>query len=451
MMGDIFTLIITLILVYLHNSKKINNIEVLLFAYASQTFHLSIGLTITSFFLVVVYLGTQEIIFILKNGIKVRKALFPFVVLPIVSYALFLIIYVTQDIKIEIESNESFKLILNPIYYFLKFHVPFLLVANRLSRDEKMTLENFLNTVKKIAVFSIYLGFFQFLLHLILNNPLLDQIIGLKLKYRIGFIRSINFIRINALFYEPKGLGIFMALAFPILIKYKMKIYAALSVIIGLLTVSNLYQIGLVIGFICFGIFVNIKSIRIAFTKVFLIIISFFIVFQLLIVNIDIESFRNNDLIYYSLNRIKQRYNSNNPMSGNLVLGIPLQADLEGPVYNFLKDNPILFLSGYGAFNGIFIPNKYFEGTYAYYSRVDGNHKGHLDMGLAFWLFEFGLLSLIYLLIILTKNRKGFSVFLKKYYVFLLIFSVFFRIDYILVIVYLLKEDNPENYIKDKI
>jgi hypothetical protein len=251
---------------------------------------------------------------------------------------------------------------------------------------------------------------------------------------------SIFTLRVQAFFGEPKVFSAFISLCIPLFVKDRQYKLALLGVFFGILTASQTFWINLLAAVIIFMTVGTIYSARLKIAASLGIIIALFMV-----VNSSKDYFikmyaKNQHNAFYQLvfKRSVYRYDNEIWQKDNVVMGMPLQRDMELPVVDFLKDQPYLLLSGYGAGNSTFIPAQYFFGQANYENRVNGVGGHNLNMRWFYIFVEFGIFSLLCFLYILTQTKPGIPKFQSSYLAFIWVCFFFSQIDLFLIITALL-------------
>lgn len=430
---DIICFIFTIILVYLYQVDKKSLVEIIIFSFGLTSFHLSIGPTLNPFFFFSVYILFLEFNFILKNSIMLNKNKIFFIFLPIISIFIFYIQFIFNN-YFEINEEENFDVITNGLYFYIKYYIPLLAIANRLYREYnyKTKLE-FYSAIRFVALASSFIAILQLIVHMLIPGSVIETYLGMDIERYNYTFSNINFKRVNAFFYEPKYLAVFLSLSMPILLKEKEYLLVLLVIIVTLFTLSNIFFA--IILSIIFTFLSSLLSnrIRVVITLSLILLFGFFnFSKQILIFTYSNNYIKENLVLNLMLNRAVQRYNADNVNSATIFLGLPLQGDLEGPILNFFKDHLEYVITGYGPGNGNFVPNRYYINTTAYKDRVKDKINTHVDMGWFYWVFELGIIiSMIYFFLITNVSIKNrFDIY---YYSLLIISLMFFRIEILVI------------------
>jgi hypothetical protein len=451
-------LFITLAIILCYRFNKINAIESYILGFCTQGFYIEyIGPTISTLLLLTMYLAFEDIFLIIKNQFRFRIKLSNLLLisLPIASFLLCYSYFIFNDDIFQNKLDASYAMYF--IKYYLKNYLIFFAIGWRVSRDlHKYDIARFFVFLERMAIASCLIAILQLFFHAIFgyNSPviptshgdkgyLLDLIVGLK-SYSYTF-NNIPLTRPNAFFFEPKELAGFIALIIPYILYKKKYIKALFALFVGVLTSSSTFYIVLLIATINFALLNRIKYLRtIVLMNIFILIAFAFIITNSAEQLLDKYGTYSDKLIYKLL---LERSVTRLDTSMGMVLqdkrkdffGIPLQRDLELPVVNFMRDNPIVFLLGYGPGNARSVPNDYFLGTPSYEQRVEGKHLGHMNMGWLYYVSEMGIFCFIIYFVFLTKlNINGNSL---KYYAFIVSSLFVYRVDVLLVIIYVILSD----------
>lgn len=443
LISSCITIILSFLILLFYYTRKINIIEALLFSYACQSFFIIfIGPTISPFFFVTTFLFLGEICYIIiHRSLIFNKYILIIVCLPILSSILIFLLTLSG---IDIFGNKSVtyqSIVFNAGYFYIKIFLPTIFVAKRVYRESiTLSIEFLFSVIRKVAVISCYIALFQLLVSSITDNIYITRIIGIRpafLNNYFGSEGAFNATRISAFFNEPKNLSAYLGAAFPVVLMKRKYIQSSLVLIIGVLTIAQTFIIGIIIWGIVFLLMMTIKNVRINIVTGILVLMAFFLV---------ISSFKQTLFKYYVKNsenyfaklvlaRSFDRYDIEDVQESNEVLGLPLQRDMELPVFNFFSERPLLYLSGYGLRNGGFIPPNYYP-QHVYDYRVKGYLSYNINMRWFYYITEFGLIIFIVWFILLTRIPKVVTVFEKKYYAFLWLLLFFAEIELLLILVY---------------
>jgi hypothetical protein len=449
----IIAIIISAIILVQYELGYLSELQALLIGYVTQAYYIAfIGQTISTLFIVFIYLILIAFVRNLLTGTRlfISKSSLALLLLPIFSIVLCYWYYNLHDDILE--TSQGNPLLVNFSIYYVKFYLFLAGIAWIASRDKEYgTLDKMLTFASKLSIYSCWVALFQLFIHMSVgykteliptkhggNGYILDLILGLK-PYHFEY-NNLQLTRVNAFFYEPKELAGFLALMLPYFLFNKRYFHSFLLILVGILTYSSTFYVGVLVSFIIFVLLRNITSIRL---NVVSSIVALLVV-VLLSLNLSdyfIDSLAaNKDTIVYKL--IAERFLNRLDFTSGTVLaeerkdffGIPLQADLELPVVNFMRDNISVFLIGHGLGNATLVPNEYFAGTIAYEMRLTGEHKGHMNMGWLYYISQMGILFFICYFMLMTN--VSFNSFGNKYYAFAICLLFICRIDILLVIMY---------------
>jgi len=438
--NTILCLIISMVLYSNYYFNKINIVELYLWGISFNTFSIiDIGPTINVFFFINVFVLLKYLskIFNLKN--KFNNYIIFFIVFPL-SIHILLLIFNNYFFIYRVSDNNLISYYFRPVYFYIKSYLFYFISGCVVYLErEKLQNYNYENTFKKITIVSILISFLQIVLKIYLDNPLINGFLGLNdLGKRYEYqLFGLTLVRVQAFFYEPKGLGMFLGISCFLFLKNQKLISFFIVFIVGVMTVSQTF-------FVIFLMSIPIlilrnTTIRLR-SQILMILIGVSFVFtlfsnyklNLLDVSSSIKDSYLKKMVY---DRALSRYNYND--TNNELFGMPLQGDLELPVKNYLSDYPILLVSGYGAGFNRFIPDEYFYGQWNYEPRRYENLEGHIDMGWFFIVAEFGVLFFIvffkYFTNINIKNDND-----KMFYILLFVAFFFARIEYLIIIFYTL-------------
>jgi hypothetical protein len=450
-------LVAVLVLVYKY-LKANESIVVLLFAaFALRYFSIPIvGPTIDVLYLFSLSVTCFELVSFLSNRTKVSASKLALFVLPIAFFFAYLFVYEFQNNQYLGKFNRLFWYTKTTLNYFKTF-LPYFLVGMAVKRQiNKIRFEKVYRSIYRIAKISCWIALVQLLCFIVLyNHSALLAIIGLKgghdYQYNAGLI---NLVRLQAFFYEPKSLAAFLGLATPVAIHVGNKKSVLLFLVVGFLTLSQTFIVILLAALIVFLLLRKINTVRSTIVCSITIIVGFFFSISTL-KNYLLENYATQEeTIAYKifLDRAFQRYTLDDLDENRELFGIPLQPDIELPAVNFLRDNKIFFLTGFGPGNYNLIPFKYFISQWNITAIEEGNFKGHFDMGWLYLVAEFGVFFFCIVFISLTKTKaRGFD---AKFYAFLWLIFFFHRIDFLLIAFFCLlfyKNLNRENLYNNNI
>jgi len=445
-------LVIAGVLLHLHYKGRITALEALLYAFSTEAYTmLRIGPTFTATFFVSVAFTVEQLHYLIKGQIFINRRYLLLLVLPAVSsLVIFLVVQLYKD-PFYYPPGKQNDFYLRPLYFYIKTYLPLFAIGAKLLQDkEQLSFEYYAGVMRKIAKFSFVIAALQIFCQLILRNETLGELIGLQHRYMVESSGSAFGMRVQALFGEPKVFSAFLSVSIPLFIRDKDYRLAALSILMGLLTVSQTFWINMLSAGITFLVVGRFPSTRIKIAGTLGIIISLF-----LIINESKNYFiklyaKNQNSAMYQLvfKRSVYRYDNEIWQKDNVVLGMPLQRDMELPVVDFFRDQPYLLLSGYGAGNSTFIPARYFFGQMNYENRLNGVGGHNLNMRWFYILAEFGCFSLIIFFFILTHTRKDIPLFQSSYFAFIWVCFFFSQIDLFLIVTALLcahnENESPE-------
>ncbi|WP_442588900.1 hypothetical protein ACSBL2_22970 [Pedobacter sp. AW31-3R] len=435
-------LVIAAILLYLYYNKRISIIDMLLYAFASEAYTLlAIGPTFNATLFVGIFILLEQAHLLVTGKQYIRPAYLFLLLLPLLSnIVVFLITQLYKD-PFSYPGGRVYAFYTKPIYFYLKTYLPFFAIGAKIVQDrEQLSFEKFGESMKKIAVISCIIALVQIAVQLIFHNVELSEFLGLQSRYLQEEINGPLGIRVQALFGEPKMFSAFLSLAIPFFMKdrnYKMVVF---MFIIGILTSSQTFWINILGGSILFLCLPRLMQVRWKIITTLLVIVGIFLSFAAFKDYFLKQYMANRNDATYRLLFERSAYRYNNEFWGrsNIIFGIPLQRDMELPVVDFLREEPYLFISGYGAGNSTFIPPSYFFGQMNYQHKLAGIGGQNLNMRWFFILAEFGAVSLFFFFMILTKTRPGTPHFQLSYLGYVAVCFFFSQIDLFLVIVALL-------------
>lgn len=435
-------LVIAGTLLHLHYNNRITALEAILYAFASEAYTmLKIGPTFTATFFVSIAFMLEQIHLFIKGQIYIQRKYLLLLILPALSsFAIFLIVQLYKDPFYYPPGKET-AFYLRPVYFYIKTYLPLFAIGAKLLQDkDQISFDFFASIMKRIAKFSFVIAMIQIFCQIILRNETLGEILGLQRRYMVEASTFVFSIRVQALFGEPKVFSAFLSLCIPLFMKDKEYRMAALALLMGILTVSQTFWINMLSAALVFMLVSAISSTRLKIVSTLGIIIGLF-----LIIAASKDYFiklyaKNQNSTMYQLvfKRSVYRYDNEIWQKNNVILGMPLQRDMELPVVDFFKDQPYLLLSGYGAGNSTFIPAQYFFGQMNYENRLNGIGGHNLNMRWFYILAEFGIFSLLIFFIILTQTKPEIPPFQSSYFSFIWVCFFFSQIDLFLIITALL-------------
>ena len=433
---SIICLIIVLTLSFKYLKKNESIVELLFIAFALKYFSIPIlGPTIDVLYLFALFITLLEVVSFLSREAKVSKNMLLLFFFPFLLFFQFLVVY-------NFQSNHYLSN-LNPIFWYaktgasyVKNFLPYFFIGMAVKRQvDKIDLENTFKAILKIATVSSIIALGQLLVFVVFHqNAVLLELVGLNGAYNYQYnILGINLVRVQAFFYEPKSLAAFLGLAVPLAIHLKNKSSALLFILVGFLTLSQTFIVILLAGFIVFVLLKNVQNIRASIVWSMAIIIGFFFSISSLKDYLLENYATKEESIAYTifLDRAFNRYTLDDPEENRELFGIPLQPDIELPAVNFLRDNNVFILTGFGPGNYNTLPFKYFISTWNIEALEKGTFKGHFDMGWIYLIAEFGLVFFLIVFFILTGVQ--WSGFAAKFYSFLWLVFFFHRIDILLI------------------
>ncbi|PSL31948.1 hypothetical protein [Chitinophaga ginsengisoli] len=441
-------LIIAGTLLHLHYHNRITALEAILYAFATEAYTmLKVGPTFTATFFVSAAFLLEQIHLFIRGEIYIRRKFLLLLVLPALSsIVIFLIVQFYRD-PFYYPPGKQTAFYLRPVYFYIKTYLPLFAIGAKILQDkEKISFDFFADVMKRIAKFSFVIAALQIFCQIILHNETLGEILGLQQRYMMEASTFIFSIRVQALFGEPKVFSAFLSLCIPLFMRDKEYRMAALSVLMGILTVSQTFWINMLSATLVFMVVSRISSTRLKITGTLGIIIGLFLVIaESKDYFIKLYAKNQNSTMYQLVfKRSVYRYDNTFWQKNNVILGMPLQRDMELPVVDFFRDQPYLLLSGYGAGNSTFIPAQYFFGQMNYENRLNGIGGHNLNMRWFYIMAEFGIFSLIIFFTILTQTRRDIPLFQSSYFAFIWVCFFFSQIDLFLIITALLCTYDPD-------
>ncbi|SEW49655.1 hypothetical protein [Chitinophaga arvensicola] len=435
-------LIVTIILLCLYYQKRISVIDTLLYAFATEAYTMiMIGPTFTATFFIGIFFLVEQTHQLITGRQQIRREYLLLLLLPFLSQVtVFLITQLYKD-PFAYPGGKLYAFYTKPLYFYIKTYLPFFAIGAKIVQDrEQLSFAAFTETVKKIARISCVIAVIQMAAQFTFRSRELSEFLGLQGRYMVEEINGPMGIRVQAWFSEPKIFSAFLSLAIPLFVKDRQYKMAFVLLVMGLLTSSQTFWVNMMAAGVLFFIFPWPKSVRWKTLSSFGFIVGIF-----LMVAASKEYFlkhymeNRNDPLYKTLfERSAYRYDNEVWKKDNIIMGIPLQRDMELPVVDFLRDEPYLLVSGYGAGNSIFIPPSYFFGQMNYQNHLAGIGGQNLNMRWFFILAEFGGVSLLFFFLVLTKTNPETTPFQRNYLAFVVICFFFSQIDLLFVIVALL-------------
>lgn len=442
MFKEAMPLVIASILLYLHYSRRITAMETILFAFATEAYTmLIVGPTFTATFFISFVFMIEQAHRLLTGQVLIRREYLLLLVFPALSsLVIFVLVQVYKD-PFYYPPGKKSAFYIRPIYFYIKSFLPlFALGAKIVQEREFLSFGLYKETMKKIAKFSFVVAFLQIISQFIFKSETLGEIIGLQHRYLLEQSTSFFSLRVQALFAEPKVFSAFLSLTIPLFMYDREYKWAAISVIMGILTVSQTFYINLLSAGICCMFLASISSVRVRILLSMAIIVGLFMGVAASSKYFIKLYAKNQASTFYQLvfKRSVYRYDNEIWQKDNVVMGMPLQRDMELPVVDFFKDEPYLLFSGYGAGNSTFIPARYFFGQVNYEARLAGIGGHNLNMRWFYILAEFGFFALICFFVVLTMTRPQLPPFQKGYFAFVWVCFFFSQIDLYLIIVAML-------------
>ncbi|SFD02889.1 hypothetical protein SAMN05518672_101116 [Chitinophaga sp. CF118] len=442
-------LLFATVFLFLHYKKRITALETIMYAFATEAYTmLMIGPTFTATFFVSIFFMVDQGHQLMTGRIHIQRKYLLLLLLPALSsIVIFMIIQFYKD-PFSYPQGKMSAFYMRPLYFYVKTYLPLFAIASKIVQEkELLSFELFSRTIKKIARISFLIAFIQIGSQYIFKSRMLGEILGLQSRYMMGQDSSFFTLRVQAFFAEPKVFSAFISLCIPLFVKDREYKMTSIAIFIGILTASQTFWINLLAFLVTFWVVGGIPTVRTKIAGTLGIIIGLF-----LIVNASkvyfIRFYANNqhNAVYQLVfKRSVYRYDNEVWQKDNVILGMPLQRDMELPVVDFLRDQPYLLLSGYGAGNSTFIPAQYFFGQMNYKNRVNGVGGHNLNMRWFYILVEFGLFSLVCFFLILTQTKPDISKFQSSYLAFIWICFFFSQIDLFLITTALLSVYNTKS------
>lgn len=435
-------LVFTAVLLYLYYRKRISVLETVLYAFATEAYTLlAIGPTFSATFFISIFFFLEQVHLVLKGKFFINKRYLLLLMLPLLSsVAVFFIVQVYKD-PFYYPGGSPTSFYMRPLYFYIKNYLPIFSIGARILQDrEQLSFEHFSEVMRRIAGISCVIALVQLMSQYVFRSVELGEILGLQRRYLQTHAGDVFSARIQAWFSEPKTFSAFISLVVPLYLhekKYKM---AAVLLLLGVLTLSQTFWINMFSGLLIFVCYTIIRNVRVKILAALATIIGLFVViagareffFKQYTAN------QHNAAYQLLLKRSVYRYDSEIWGKNNVVLGMPLQRDLELPVVEFLRDERYLLVSGYGPGNSTFIPAHYFFGQLNYANRVSGIGGINLNMRWFYIMAEFGCISLLIFFFVLTQTSPAITAFQKNYFAYIWVCFFFCQIDLFLMIMALL-------------
>lgn len=454
--ADIFISIeciaLTIALFWLYSTEKINAIELVLYGTACSTFYIPyISITITPLFFISTYFFFSEGMAVLRGKLKIKKKVFFILALPLLSSVIIAGLLLTGYDVFDGNNPSVGRVIYDGIFFYAKYFLPLVFIGTRIYREAKNRDANYyFMIVRRVAILSCVIGLVQLVLSLLIEDETILRVFGLRSVY-LSYVaagQDAATARVSAFFIEPKFLAAFLVLSIPLFLKEKKYLQLLLVLIVGLLTASQTFIVGIIITGIIFFIIKRVENVRLNILLGMLIIVSTFYSISLLKV-VFIEFYAehsDNYIVNLVLSRAIDRYNSDSDTGIGKedeqsldFLGIPLQKDSDLPVALFFATKPLLYLSGYGLKNGGFISPQYYIFNDDDFKQI-GSLTYNIDLRWFYFTSEFGLIIFLVWLHYFSKkfDPEIISPFENKYYAFLIVFLFFNGIELYIILVYAL-------------
>lgn len=435
-------LIVAGILLYLYYNGRISIIDTLLYAFATEAYTvLVIGPTFTATFFIGIFIFVEQAHQLFTGRQYIRREYLLLLILPLLSHVtVFLITQFYKD-PFSYPGGSLFAFYTKPLYFYLKTYLPWFAIGAKIVQERKnLSFEKFVISIKKIAVISCVIATIQIAVQLLFHNVELSEFLGLQSRYLIQEVNGPLGVRVQAWFGEPKIFSAYLSLAIPFFLKDREYKIAAAVFIMGILTSSQTFWINTIAGSLLFFCLPRLMSVRWKIISTLGMIVGIFLLFAASKEYFLRQYIANQSQPVYRFlfERLAYRYDNEIWQKNNIIFGIPLQRDMELPVVDFLKKEPYLLLSGYGAGNSTFIPASYFFGQLNYQNRLAGIGGHNLNMRWFFILAECGAVCLVFFFFILTKTAQHISPFQRSYLAFVAVCFFFSQIDLFLIIVALL-------------
>jgi len=454
---------LTVLLFWFYYSNKMNAIEFILFGTACSTFYIPfISITATPLFFISTYFFISECAALFKNKLKLKLSLLIVLFLPTLS-SIIISALIALGYDIFDGNNPSFgRVLYDGLFFYGKYFLPLIFLGTRIYREGRLyNADYFFSIIRKVAVYSCCIGLFQLVISSVIKDETILRVIGMRpvyLSYVAGGQDAAN-ARISAFFIEPKFLAAFLVVSIPLFLKEKKIVSLLLVLIVGILTASQTFIVGILITGIIFFLIRKVKNLRLnVVLGILMITLSFYSISLLKTFFIDFyAAHSDNYVVNILLSRAVDRYSNNDDQSASLdFLGIPLQKDSDLPMALFFATRPLLYLSGYGLKNGGFVPPKYYIFNDDDFKKV-GALTYNIDLRWFYFTCEFGLIIFLIWLFYFTKkfDPSIISTYENKYYAFLIVFLFFNGIELYIILIYSLylgmiyfsKEENKETVI----
>jgi len=448
---------LTVLLFWLYHKQKINAIELILYSFACSTFFVPfVSNTITPLFFVTTFFFISEGLALIRNKIKISISLSIILLLPILSSLVISALLLSGSDVFDGNNPSVPRVLFDGVFFYFKYFLPLIFLGTRVYREGSVyDINYFFLIIKRVALFSCYLGLFQLFLSIIIKNDLVLRIFGLRTEF-LSYTASgheASTARLSAFFVEPKFLASFLVISLPLFLKEKKIIATLLVLVVGLLTASQTFIVGILITVILFFIIKKVKRVRLNIALGLLIVLGGLYAISLLKVALFdfYTAHSDNYVVSLVLSRAIDRYNVDKEDQASAdFLGLPLQKDSDLPVALFFATKPLLYLSGYGIKNGGFVPPKYYIFNEEGFKQV-GSLSYNLDLRWFYFICEFGIIIFFVWLWYFTRkfDLSTISTFENKYYAFLFVFLFFNGVEMIIILFYSLHMGNI--YYKQKL
>ncbi len=430
---EILPMLIASGLLYRYYKGRLSVLEVLLYAFATETFNLLVlGPTFNATLLVSIAFLVEMVHQLLTQKVYIRKDYLFLLLLPLLSSLVVLVLVDAGKVTYTFADGKSVDLLLRPLYFYLKTYLPlFAIGAKIVMNRERLSFDLFFVIIKRVATWSCVIALLQILVVLLTHNHALAQLMGLQERYLSEDTDGALPLRVQAFFAEPKTFGAFLALSIPVFVRDKKWVMGAICLGLGILTQSQTFWTDLGAMAIIYGLFKSWNNLRFQILGGLGVMILIFlgIAGSTAILFSQYQSNQHNPFIKLVLERSVSRYDPYDFGKKNVIAGIPLQEDLEYPVYEFMQDHPVLFLTGYGPGNSAFISPEYFYGTQSYDLHLAGVGGTNLNMRWLYMAFEFGIPSFICFFWVLTRIHPRLGRFERNYFAAIWICLFFSQID----------------------
>lgn len=435
-------LVIAMLLLYLYFKRRISIIDTLLYSFAAEAYTmLAIGPTFSATFFIGIFIFIEQAHQLFTGKQHIRKEYLLLLMLPLISsISVFLITQLYKD-PFSYPGGKLFAFLTKPLYFYLKTYLPLFAIGAKIVQErDQLSFEKFAASIKRVAIISCVIATVQIAVQFIFHNENLSELLGLQSRYMLEGANGPLGLRVQALFSEPKIFSAFLSLAVPLFLKDRNYKAATVVMVMGVLTSSQTFWINILASGLLFLCLPEMMSVRWKVIGTLGIIIGIFMA-----IAASKEYFlkqymsnQNQPVYRFLFERSAYRYNDAPWDKSNIILGMPLQRDMELPVVDFLRNEPYLLISGYGGGNSTFIPPSYFFGQVNYLNHLAGIGGQNLNMRWFFILAEFGGISLIFFFLVLTKSGTGASYFQRSYLAYIAVCFFFSQIDLFLIMAALL-------------